>query len=171
MVLRHDLVSQIPSLKKKYLKYENYKDQTITDIFTPEEVSSALKLDAYEFSTCILWNEGQGKFALKPLPYEAQLSPVYGIEILDLDGDGHKDILLGGNLYRAKPEVGRYDASYGVCLKGDGSRNFKSVPGKASGLKMDGEVRDIVTLKTSKGELILASRNNDSILAFKKKTK
>ena len=171
MVLRHDLVKQIPSLKKKYLKYENYKDQTITDIFTPEQVSSALKLDAYEFSTCILWNEGQGKFALKPLPYEAQISPVYGIEILDLNGDGHQDILLGGNLYRVKPEVGRYDGSYGVCLKGDGSRNFKSVPGKASGLKMDGEVRDIVTLKTPKGELILASRNNDSILAFKKKTK
>ena len=106
---------------------------------------SALKLDAYEFSTCILLNEGQGKFALKPLPYEAQISPVYGIEIFDLNGDGHQDILLGGNLYRAKPEVGRYDASYGVCLNGDGNGNFRSVPAKDSGLKMDGEVRDIVT--------------------------
>ena len=44
MALRHDLVKQIPSLKKKYLKYENYKDQTVTDIFTPEQVSNALKL-------------------------------------------------------------------------------------------------------------------------------
>jgi len=168
MVLRHDLVKQIPSLKKKYLKYENYKDQTITDIFTPEQVGSALKLDAYELSTCILLNGGQGKFTLKPLPYEAQISPVYGIEILDLNGDGHQDILLGGNLYKAKPEVGRYDASYGVCLNGDGKGNFKSVLAKDSGLKMDGEVRDMVVLKTPQGELILASRNNDSILAFKK---
>ena len=59
---------------------------------------------------------------------QAQLSPVYGIEILDLNGDGHQDILLGGNLYRAKPEVGRYDASYGVCLSGDGKGNFKVGP-------------------------------------------
>ena len=56
----------------------------------------------------------------------------------------------------------------GYFLNGDGKGNFKAVPAKDSGLKMDGEVRDIVTLKTSKGELILASRNNDSILAFKK---
>ncbi|MDZ7649957.1 MAG: hypothetical protein U5K54_24060 [Cytophagales bacterium] len=38
LVLRHDLVAQIPSLKKKYLKYENFSDQTITDIFTKEEL-------------------------------------------------------------------------------------------------------------------------------------
>ena len=171
MALRHDLVKQIPSLKKKYLKYENYKDQTTTDIFSPEQMSNSLKLDAYEFSTCVLINEGQGKFLLKPLPYEAQMSPVYGIEIFDSDGDGHQDILLGGNFYKAKPEVGRYDASYGVYLKGEGKGSFKSVPGKESGLKTDGEVRDIVTLKTPQGNLILVSRNNDSILAFKKKIK
>ena len=45
MVLRHDLVSQIPSLKKKYLKYESYKDQTIADIFTPEQLKDVIKLD------------------------------------------------------------------------------------------------------------------------------
>jgi hypothetical protein len=171
MVLRHDLVKRIPSLKKKYLKYENYKDQTITDIFAPEQISKSLKLDAYELSTSILMNEGQGKFTLRPLPYQAQMSPVYGIEISDLDGDGHQDILLGGNLYKAKPEVGRYDASYGVLLTGDGKGDFRSVAVRASGLKMNGEVRDIIILKTEEGEIILASRNSDSILAFKKKTK
>ena len=171
IALRHDLVKQIPSLKKKYLKYENYKDQTIFDIFPVEQVNKSLKLDAYEFSTCMLLNEGQGKFTLKPLPYEAQMSPVYGIEIFDFDGDNNQDILLGGNLYNVKPEVGRYDGSYGVCLKGDGKGNFTSVPGKQSGLKMDGEVRDIITVKTVQGEIILASRNSDSILAFKKRTK
>jgi enediyne biosynthesis protein E4 len=171
VALRHDLVKQIPSLKKKYLKYENYKDQTITDIFTPEQIGNSLKLNAYEFSTCVLMNEGKGKFTLSPLPYEAQMSPVYGIEILDFDGDRNMDILLGGNLYSAKPEVGRYDASYGVYLKGDGKGTFKSVPCKESGLKMDGEVRDIITLKSKQGEIILVSRNNNSILAFKKKTK
>ncbi|WP_276374915.1 VCBS repeat-containing protein [Chryseolinea sp. H1M3-3] len=171
MALRHDLVKQIPSLKKKYLKYENYKDQTITDIFSPEQIKQSSKLDAYEFSTSILINQGHGKFSLRPLPIEAQLSPVYGIEIADIDSDNHPDILLGGNLYKAKPEVGRYDASYGVFLKGDGKGNFKPVSSKDSGIKMDGEVRDIIYVKTEQGDLILAARNNDSILAFKKKKK
>ena len=171
MALRHDLVTQIPSLKKKYLKYESYKDQTITDIFTPEQLKNAIKLDANEFSTSILINEGKGKFTLKHLPVEAQLSPVYGIEVGDFDGDGHEDIFLGGNLFNAKPEVGRYDASYGLLLKGDGKMNFVAMSSIESGIKLEGEVRDIVTLRTSDGEMIMVSRNNDSIISLKKKNK
>lgn len=171
MVLRHDLVSQIPSLKKKYLKYENYKDQTITDIFTSEQLKNAAKLDANEFATSILINEGQGKFTLKALPTAAQISPVYGIEIADFDSDGHRDILVGGNLYKVKPEVGRYDASYGVYLKGDGKGNFKSVSAKESGIKINGEVRDIITVQTTKGDIIMVARNNDTMVTFKKNKK
>ena len=36
--LRHDLVMQMPILKKKYLKYENYKNQTVNDIFDQEKL-------------------------------------------------------------------------------------------------------------------------------------
>ncbi len=169
MVLRHDLVGQIPSLKKKYLKYENYKDQTITDIFSSDQLKNAVKLDAYEFASAFLINDGHGRFSLKAFPVEAQMSPVYGIEISDLDGDGHMDVLLGGNLYRTKPEIGRYDASFGIFLKGDGQANFTAVPASESGVWFDGEVRDIVTLKQSQGDIILVARNNDSILSFKKK--
>jgi hypothetical protein len=43
LVLRHDLMAQIPSLKKKYLKYESFKDQSINDIFTPEQMENAVK--------------------------------------------------------------------------------------------------------------------------------
>lgn len=169
MVLRHDLTTQIPSLKKKYLKYENYKDQTIHDIFTEKEVESALKLDAFELGTGILLNEGTGKFSFKRLPVEAQYSTMYAIEISDFDGDGNKDILLGGNLYGVKPEAGRYDASYGVFLKGDGAGNFKSVSSAHTGFEIDGEVRDFIKIKSNGNNLLLAIRNNDSILFFKTK--
>lgn len=169
LALRHDLVKQIPALKKKYLKYENFKDQTISDIFTRDQVGSAVKLDVYELATSVLINDGSGKFSVKHLPLEAQVSPTYGIEVMDVNDDGFKDILLGGNLYRTKPEVGRYDASYGVVLQGDSNGNFKAMQPNASGLRMDGEVRDILTVRTVSGDVILATRNNDSILAFKKK--
>jgi len=171
MVLRHDLVSQIPSLKKKYLKYENYKDETITDIFTPDQLKDAIKLDANVMETSILINDGKGRFSLKALPVQAQMSPVFGIEIADFDGDTNMDILLGGNLYNVKPEVGRYDANYGVYLKGDGKGNYTYLPGKAIGIRFDGEVRDIITLTTKAGEIVMASRNNDTVMTFKENKK
>ena len=167
MVLRHDLMTQIPSLKKKYLKYDNYKDQTIQDIFTEEELKDAVKLEAFEFSTGIILNDGKGTFTFKSLPVEAQFSTMYAIEVFDYDQDGNLDILLGGNLYRVKPEAGRYDASYGVILKGNGSGEFKSVTSQNSGLSIDGEVRDFTRIDIAGAKLLVVARNNDSMLFYK----
>lgn len=166
MVLRHDLVSQIPSLKKKYLKYESFKNETLNEIFTPEQMEGALELKAFELRSSILLNQGDGNFALNPLPLEAQLSPVYGIEIFDFNNDGFPDIVTGGNLYSVKPEVGRYDASYALLLQGDGKGNFVSVPAAKSGIEAHGEVRDILTLKNGRDVMLVMSRNNDNVLLY-----
>jgi len=169
MVLRHDLTAQIPSLKKRYLKYEEYKNQTVQNIFTESELKEAVKLDVFELGTGILLNDGKGKFTFSRLPVEAQISPMYAIEIDDFDLDGNQDILLGGNLYNVKPEAGRYDASYGIFLKGDGHGKFIAVPSLNSGLKIDGEVRDFVMLKSKGRNLLLVARNNDSVSFYKTK--
>ncbi len=166
-VLRHDLTSQIPSLKKKYLKYENFKDQTITDIFSKEELKSATFLEVQELRSGILINDGKGNFEFRPLPLEAQYSPMYAISIDDYDGDNNLDILLGGNLYHVKPEVGRYDASFGVYLKGDGKGNFKSIKGEESGLVIRGEVRDFAKIKVKNSTILVALRNNEEPVFFK----
>ena len=164
--LRHELINQIPSFKKKYLKYDSYKDQTVSDIFTPDQLASATKLEAYELSTCLLINNGNLQFTLRPLPLEAQFSPVYGIEISDFDEDGNVDILLGGNLYSTKPQVGRYDASYGLFLRGNGKGDFTSIKASSSGINIEGEVRDIVALKSLNRRIILVARNNNSIVMY-----
>lgn len=167
MVLRHDLIKQIPALKKKYLKYDSYKDQTIEDIFTPEQLNGAIKLEAFELSTCVLVNNGKGNFTCKALPDEAQYAPVFGIVANDFDGDGKKDILLGGNLYRVKPEVGRYDASYGMMLKGDGAGNFAALSAQRSGIAIHGEIREMLVLNAGTQQVVVVARNNDSIQILK----
>jgi hypothetical protein len=169
LVLRHDLMMQIPSLKKKYLKYDNFKNQTIKDIFTEEELENSVVMEADELGSGIIINNGKGAFTFKLLPVEAQMSPIYAISIEDYNNDGNVDILIGGNQYRVKPEMGRYDASYGLYLKGDGKGNFKSVSALNSGINIDGEVRDIVSIKSSEKKIVLVARNNDSILIFKTK--
>ncbi len=166
LVLRHDLVTQIPSLKKKYLKYESYKDQTVSDIFDKASLDQAVKLEAFELASSILINDGKGKFTVQHLPVEGQFTTLYGLEVRDFTGDGKKDILVGGNFYSAKPEVGRYDASFSLLLKGDGKGNFEAVSSKDSGILIQGEVRDIVTVKSGNRSIILVSRNNDSLLAY-----
>ncbi len=167
MALRHDLLQQMPILKKKYLKYASYRDQTIQDIFTEAQMKGSIEQRCNTLSTSVIINEGGGRFTVKPLPIEAQLSPVYGILIRDLNKDGKIDLLLGGNLYRAKPEVGRYDASYGALLLGDGKTGFKAIPNRISGLSLDGEVRDIVVLPSS--GLMVVSRNNDMVQLVKQR--
>jgi enediyne biosynthesis protein E4 len=170
MALRHDLVQVLPYLKKKYLKYEDYKLQQVEDIFTEAQLSKAIKLDVYELRSCVFVNDKKGGFVKQALSSEAQLSPVYGIAVGDVDGDGKEDILMGGNFYESKPEVGIYDASYGVMLKGDGEGEFSTVKGTASGLHIRGAVRDMVWLKAGSKKLLLIAKNNEKMEVKEMKT-
>jgi hypothetical protein len=167
LALKHDLTRQIPALERKYPKYELYKDQQITDIFAPAQLSKSIRLDAFVMETSLFMNDGSGNFTIKSLPVEVQFSPVYAAEIGDYNADGNPDILLGGNLYNVKPEVGRYDASYGSLLSGDGKGGFTNVPAKESGFRLNGEIRDIMEVSTKTGKLLLVARNNDAFQVFK----
>ena len=158
MLLRHDLVSVLPYLKKKYLKYENYKEQTVQDIFTREQLSKAIKLDAYTMQSSVLINNRNGTFSTRALPQAAQLSPMYGIAAEDFDKDGNIDILMGGNFYQSKPEVGIYDASYGVLLKGDGKGNFTALTAQQSGINIRGAVRDMALIRIGRKKVILVAK-------------
>ena len=77
------------------------------------------------------------------------------------DQDQDQDLLLGGNLYKVQPEVGKYDASYGHCLINDGQGNFtdRSV---ALGFSVIGEIRDIKFIE----ETIYVFRNDDKVVAY-----
>jgi len=167
MILRHDLVMQIPGLKKRYSKYESYKEQTIEDIFSKEKIDQSTVLKAHVLETSLLINNNDGTFELRALPSAAQYSPVYGLALNDFDKDGHLDMLVGGNFYRSKPEVGIYDASYGLFLKGDGRSNFKSVMPIQSGFLSKGEIRDIVTIKSKGSDLVLIGKSNSKMQVFK----
>lgn len=160
LALRHDLVMQMPSLKKKYLTYEAYQDQAIEDVFTKEQLDKAVKLEATEFATSIFLNRGGQSFEQRVLPIEAQMSSVYALNVGDYNADGRVDILLGGNQYRVKPELGRYDASYGTFLAGDGKGNFRAIPNSQSGFFIDGEVRDFVTVNVGRERWLIVARNN-----------
>ncbi|MBL7873494.1 MAG: VCBS repeat-containing protein [Cyclobacteriaceae bacterium] len=166
LVLRHDLISQIPMLKKKYLHFSDYKGKTIEDIFSPDQISQSIKLNAYTFETAV-WLNREGTFVKANLPIEAQFAPVYSILTDDFNQDGNLDLILGGNLYRAKPETGIYDGSYGLLLTGDGHGTFKYEPATRSGLLIKGEVRSLKQIKHKDIKLVLVGKNNDKLELLK----
>jgi hypothetical protein len=166
MVLRQDLVMQIPSLKKKYLHFEDYRGQTVADIFSPEQLKRSVTLSASTLKTSLWLNNGSGSFTEMELPMEAQFAPVYSIFIEDVDMDSNPDILLGGNLYRAKPETGIYDGSYGLLLKGDGRGKFSALSPDQSGLSIKGEIRGIRKIMNNPRTIVVA-RNDDFLQFFR----
>jgi hypothetical protein len=164
--LRSEVVGQMPVLKKKFLRYDAYAGKGIEGIFTEDELKDAHVLTAGQPQTCVFYNDGKGNFTAAPLPQRAQFAPVFGILVTDLNGDGIKDIFLGGNFYGLKPEVGRLDASYGVTYLGTKGKGYNYVEPLASGLFVKGEVRDVKEINTKNGKLILVARNNDELQVF-----
>ena len=167
MVLKPDLLGQLTFLQSRYASHADYAEQTVADIFTEEELQGVIVKTAYEFRTSFIENRGDGTFALRPLPYGAQLSPVYGILADDFDGDGHKDLLLAGNFYAVKPELGRMDASYGLFLRGDGTGTFSPVATRDSGFFVTGQTRDMAFVDDARrGRLIFVVKNDGPIQVF-----
>ncbi|MEQ8413053.1 MAG: VCBS repeat-containing protein [Imperialibacter sp.] len=166
VALKHDLVMQLPGLKKKYLKYENFKGQKMEDIFTSEELANATRLTANILESVALINKSNGRFEIVRLPQEAQFSPIYAILANDFNQDGVTDLLLAGNLYDTKPEVGRYDASYGVMLQGNGQGGFKNVSAQQSGFSLKGQAREMALMKVGSQQMLLVANNNDALQMF-----
>lgn len=170
--LKGEMESQIPEIRKKFLKYSDYAGKQIEEVFSAEKLKNASLLKVEQTQTCVFINDGKAGFDMRPLPVMAQLSPVFGIVATDLNGDGIKDLFLGGNFYGLKPQTGRFDASYGTTLINDNKANFTYLKPKQSGLFMKGEVRDIITIKTAHGEQsIFVAINNDKLRLFRRNKK
>jgi hypothetical protein len=167
MVLKNELVEQIPSLAAKYPTHDSYKEATIEDIFSEEQLINAVRVECQILASISLINHGENGFEVRELPREAQFTPVYAIHVADLNKDGNADLLLGGNLYKSKPEVGIYDGSYGVMLMGDEAGNFTNIPYSRSGFFVKGEIRDIKNVKLARHEKIFVSINNQKLQVFK----
>ena len=162
-VSRDELLDQMASMRTKYTTYEEYADKTINDIFSNNELSGAQHLSVNCLSTSYLEMGADGKFHSKPLPLQAQESPVYTITVLDYDKDGKKDILLCGNINKARLRFGKSDANYGVLLKGNGKGDFTYVPQWESGFNIWGDVRSVAHVNN----ILLFGINQNDVKAYK----
>jgi hypothetical protein len=167
MMLRSDLIGQLVGMKEQYPAHADYAGKEIDQIFTKVQLDKALKKNVFTFATSVFYGSEKGIFTMQPLPAEAQFAPVYAIESGDYNHDGNKDLLLGGNFHGISQQFGRYDASYGTLLYGDGEFAFLSVSLSESGLHLTGQVRDMISIPYGEQQLaIIILKNNDKIQVY-----
>jgi hypothetical protein len=165
--MKPDLVGQMPILKKKYLKYADYAGKPFNEIFTNEDLQGAESHEMNYLSSAVFINDGRGKFNIMPFPYNAQLSNVSTILVDDIDGSGKPAMILGGNFYGFKPEVGRLDASYGQIYRYT-DKGFTYISPSRSGIKLNGQIRSSLMIKNGRGEkYYLFGVNNEKLKAYK----
>ena len=160
--------TQVPAIKKQFLLHSDYAHATVNDIFKGKAKENLLQFYCNETRSCYFENTGNGKFVKHALPVEAQFAPINAIICDDLDHDGYKDLLLAGNEYQTEVMTGRYDASYGLFLKGNNKKEFVPVSPVKSGLIVKGDVKDMSLLHLPNGEkILLVAINSDSLRVFR----
>jgi len=167
---RDDIARQMPGIKKRYATYKPFAVATMDDILTPELRKGAIRLRAELLQSCYLRNDGAGRFALIPLPREAQVSVLNAMVVDDLDGDGELDVLINGNDYGTEVATGRYDALNGLLLKGDGTGHFLPQSIKESGIYIPHDGKALVKLMGASGDyLVAASQHQEALKLFRLK--
>ena len=154
-------------MKKRFLYNKDYAKATAADIFDGK-AKDKIELTCTETRTCVFENKGGGKFEKHPLPAEAQFAPVNSIIADHIDKDTYIDLLLAGNEYQADVMTGRYDASYGCFLKGNG-KGFTVVPPAKSGLILQGDIKSMAVVHTTgKAPMLAVAVNNDSLRLYRR---
>ncbi|WP_339925612.1 VCBS repeat-containing protein [uncultured Cyclobacterium sp.] len=157
---RNDLFQQIPQLKKKFLTFHSYGNADLPSLLGKDLIEKTENtLSANTFSSALLINRGDKGFEHIPLPNLAQISPVFGMESGDFDGNGLMEIFLAGNFHQTEVITGSYDASYGLRMEFEADEKIRvkeQLPG------LGGDVRAVasVYLSAKKGLFHIAAKNN-----------
>lgn len=165
---RDQLMDQVPSMRKKFVRYRDYAGKTMDGILTEQEKKD---MDVYKtnfFESGVLMNEGNGVFRFIPFPERAQFSTINDLIVDDIDNDGIQDILVCGNSNDPAVMVGVYDATSALLLKGIGSGNFTAVSPAENGLTVIGESRKMVYQKDKGKTTLIFLKNDDAAQVFMK---
>ncbi len=156
---KDELISQLPSLKKKLLYYKDYAKATMSSIFSEDILNQAYTVDLKMLNSVIFFNENN-TFTAQILPDEVQYAPIYAITTEDINDDGHLDVFFGGNQYLVKPKFGPYDGSLGWGIYGPHSAETKQTD--VFSLGIGGQIRKMKWIKHNNNKLLITAINNEN---------
>ncbi len=159
---RELLERQIPSIRTLFTSNQQYAQATIKQVIgkNPQVTHSI-----YELRSGVFINDN-GELHFEPFDNALQTGFIRDFHILDIDLDGHNDILSAGNLFGANKQQGRYQANLGVVQTTLNAQ--KALPNKRTGLYLTGDLRKLERIEIKGEEYLMGIVNNDSILWFKR---
>jgi enediyne biosynthesis protein E4 len=163
------LSAQIPGLRRKFPRNDEFARATVAEIFGEDRVAAADRYEAHEFRSGVFLSQPDGRYRFAPLPRIVQIAPLQGIVTGDFDRDGHLDIFAVQNSYAPIPSTGRFDGGLSQLLRGDGRGGFTPVPPIESGLVVPGDAKALVVVDLDDDGWpdFIISRNNNTTLAFR----
>jgi hypothetical protein len=167
VLLKREMTTQFPFLKKKGIKHSEYAVLTVQELFPEEVLKSAVTKSVTWLQSGIAVNDGKGKFRLVPLPYMAQFSCLNAVQSADVNHDGKPDLIVAGNFTHFIPQLGSLDACRGNVLINKGNMQFDVLLPNQSGFALDGEVKQISPIDIEGKPYLISLVNNAAPVLFK----
>ena len=164
--VRNELISQIPKVKKENTEFSTYATKGIRDLFSSEDISTAIVKEVKESKTRLFINKNNLKFEVKDLPKQIQWNSVNTGLVKDFNQDGNLDVLLAGGEDNLKPQFGKLDAGYGELLLGNGKGGFDWKSYAQSGLKLRGTVRSSSHLILNEKDAVIFGLNDQKAVLY-----
>jgi len=133
----------VPALSERFPTHQAFSQASMADVLAAIPAKPRC-VQATTLATSLFLNRGS-RFEVIPLPAEAQWAPVFGLTVIDGDGDGHDDLFLSQNFFATRPEWPRLDGGRGLILRGNGTGPWLAVPGRESGILVYGEQRGMAS--------------------------
>ena len=133
------LAPAMPFLRAAFPTHASFRKASVNEMLGGR-FNSAKELNAVTFATMVFLNRGD-RFEAVRLPVEVQWSPVFGVSVADIDGDGADDIFLAQNFFATRKEIPRCDGGRGLWLRNDGKGNFTAMRGEECGVMIYGSQR------------------------------
>ncbi len=152
------LESQINRYRKKFIKHEPFAKANFDQILEPELRTDTYTLRANTFSHHVFYQSPEG-FKAQLLPLATQIAPITAII-------AYKDYFyLSGNANNTEVAIGQYDAGRGNVLTFAEQEN-DLVTISAPLYTVTGEVKDAIILRVKQEDILVHSRNNDTLFVM-----
>ncbi|HZF64026.1 MAG TPA: FG-GAP-like repeat-containing protein, partial [Chitinophagaceae bacterium] len=151
----------LPVLKKRYLLYADYAGLEMKEVFAGY-VDKTKSLVAEQLGSAVFYGNGTGKFTISDLPRDLQLAPIFSFsKIHQINGNNY--YIAGGNFFDVIPYEGRYDAQPLGVFSISNNKTITPVP-QQNLSSVKGQIRDVKWIQTRRGKILVAARNNKSLL-------
>ncbi|WP_090148442.1 VCBS repeat-containing protein [Dyadobacter soli] len=167
VLLKREMTTQFPFLKKKSIKHSEYAVLTVQDLFPEDLLKSSVEKTVTYMQSGIAVNDGKGQFKLVALPYLTQFSCLNAIQSEDVNHDGKPDLIVAGNFTYFIPQFGSLDACRGNVLINKGNMQFEVLQSVQSGYALDGEVKQISRISIAGQPYLINLVNNAAPVLFK----